>query len=129
MHKRKTREESAKALERYSTPARADGPLALPRIIRTIRSGGQHESHGNGCRGFESVWLFSRQALQEPVTITNHGHASLVLLSHAEYERLKRRDRAVLTLGDFTLDDRVAVAASVAPDEARSFDREVDIEG
>jgi hypothetical protein len=72
---------------------------------------------------------FSRQALQEPVTITNHGHANLVLLSRAKYERLRRCDRAVLTFADFTLDDRAAVAASVAPDEARSFDHEVDVEG
>jgi hypothetical protein len=77
----------------------------------------------------KSFGYFSRQALQGPVTITNHGHASLVLLSHAEYERLKRRDRAVLTLADFTHDDRAAVAASVAPDDARSFDHEVDFEG
>lgn len=72
--------------------------------------------------------FFSRQALQEPVTITNHGHASLVLMSHAEYERLKRRDRAVLTFADFTAEDHAAVAASAAPAEARAFDHEADAE-
>ena len=41
----------------------------------------------------KSFGRFGRQALQEPVTITHHGVPSLVLLSHAEYERLKSRDR------------------------------------
>ena len=59
---------------------------------------------------------FGRQALQEPLTITNHGIASLVLLSHEEFMRLKRRDRQALTLGDFTDDDRAAVAAIVKAD-------------
>ncbi|NWM30000.1 type II toxin-antitoxin system Phd/YefM family antitoxin, partial [Escherichia coli] len=33
----------------------------------------------------------SRQALVAPLTITHHGHDSLVLMSAAEYQRLKRR--------------------------------------
>ena len=72
-----------------------------------------------------SVGRFSRQALQEPVTITHHGAASLVLLSHAEYERLKRRDREVLTLGDFTDEDRAAISVSQAPSEAQAFNNEM----
>jgi PHD/YefM family antitoxin component YafN of YafNO toxin-antitoxin module len=42
----------------------------------------------------------SRQALVAPLTITHHGHDSLVLMSAAEYQRLKRRDREVFTLTD-----------------------------
>ena len=38
-------------------------------------------------------------AQREPVTITNHGRDSLVLLSNEEYQRLKRRDREVLRAG------------------------------
>ena len=68
---------------------------------------------------------FSRQAMQEPVTITHHGAPSLVLLSHAEYERLKSRDREVLTLTDFTDGDRVAIAASRAPADAKAFNGEL----
>ena len=68
---------------------------------------------------------FSRQALQEPVTITHHGVASLVLLSHSEYVRLKSRDREVLTLSDFTDEDRAAIAASHAPNEAKAFNVEM----
>ena len=67
----------------------------------------------------------SRQALQAPLTITHHGHDSLVLMSHAEYQRLKRRDREVLALGDFTDADRTAIAAARAPAEAEEFDNEL----
>jgi PHD/YefM family antitoxin component YafN of YafNO toxin-antitoxin module len=73
----------------------------------------------------KSFGRFSRQALQEPVTITHHGAPSLVLLSHAEYERLKSRDREVLTLIDFTEDDRAAIAASRAPADAKAFNGEL----
>ncbi|MDF0543818.1 type II toxin-antitoxin system Phd/YefM family antitoxin [Sphingobium sp. H39-3-25] len=67
----------------------------------------------------------SRQALVAPLTITHHGHDSLVLMSAAEYQRLKRRDREVLTLADFTEEDRAAVAASRAPAEAAAFNDEI----
>lgn len=68
---------------------------------------------------------FGRQALREPLTITNHGEPSLVLLSHEEFQRLKRRDRQVLTLADFTAEDRAAVAASRSPKEADAFNDEL----
>lgn len=67
----------------------------------------------------------SRQALVAPLTITHHGHDSLVLMSAAEYQRLKSRDREVLVLADFTDDDRAAIAASRAPAAAAAFDGEV----
>ena len=69
---------------------------------------------------------FGRQALRTPLTITYHGQESLVLLSHAEYERLKRRDRAVLTLADFTEADRAAVAAAQPHPGAEAFNHELD---
>jgi PHD/YefM family antitoxin component YafN of YafNO toxin-antitoxin module len=67
----------------------------------------------------------SRRALQSPLTITHHGHDSLVLMSHAEYQRLKSRDREALTLDAFTAEDRAAIAASRPPAEAADFDAEV----
>lgn len=73
----------------------------------------------------KSFGRISRKALEAPLTITHHGHDSLVLMSHAEYQRLKSRDRAVLGLGDFTQEDRAAVAAARAPVEAASFDDEL----
>lgn len=73
----------------------------------------------------KSFGRISRQALEAPITITHHGHDSLVLLSHAEYRRLKSRDREVLALGDFTDEDRAAVAAARAPADAAAFDDEL----
>lgn len=73
----------------------------------------------------KSFGRISRQALEAPLTITHHGHDSLVLMSAAEYQRLKSRDRAVLALADFTDEDRAAIAASRAPAEAANFDDEL----
>jgi PHD/YefM family antitoxin component YafN of YafNO toxin-antitoxin module len=72
----------------------------------------------------KSFGRISRQALQSPITITHHGHDSLVLMSHTEYQRLKSRDREVLAMGDFTLEDRALIAASRGPTEAADFDSE-----
>ena len=74
----------------------------------------------------KSVGHFLRVAMYAPLTITNHGRASLVLMCAAEYERLKRRDRHVLIIDDFTEEDRIAVAASKVPSAAAMFDSELD---
>ncbi len=52
------------------------------------------------------------RALAEPVTITKHGRDRLVVVSVAEYERLKRRDRRVISPADLT-DEEVALIARV----------------
>lgn len=67
---------------------------------------------------------YREAALKEPVTITNHGRDSLVLMSADEYRRLKRRERRVMGLDDFTDVDLAAVAASKTPAEAADFDHE-----
>jgi prevent-host-death family protein len=64
-------------------------------------------------------------ALVEPVTITNNGRDRLVILSTEEYRRLKRRDRRVMTLDDFTDADLQAIRAAGPPAEAAAFDHEV----
>lgn len=68
----------------------------------------------------------SEAALTEPVSITSHGRERLVLLSAAEYRRLKANDRQPLY--PWELDDAAltALAASEAPPAARDFDAEVD---
>jgi len=73
----------------------------------------------------KSFGRISRQALVAPLTITHHGQDSLVLMSVAEYQRLKNLDREVLTLSDFTDEDRATVAAARAPTEAAAFDSEL----
>jgi hypothetical protein len=66
-------------------------------------------------------------ALVQPVTITNNGRDRLVLLSAEEYRRLKRRDRQVMGLEDFTdADVDVEALRGVQPSAAATaFDHEV----
>ena len=51
------------------------------------------------------------KALSEPVVIAENGRDQLVMLSAEEYARLKRRDRRVVRLEDFT-DEEVALIAN-----------------
>jgi prevent-host-death family protein len=65
-------------------------------------------------------------ALTEPVIVTRNGRDRTVVISVDEYRRLKRRDREVLGLEDFTDEDIAAIEASRPPDEAKAFDHELD---
>jgi prevent-host-death family protein len=51
------------------------------------------------------------KALSEPVVITKNGRERLVVLSAEEYQRLKRRDRRVVRLEDFS-DEEMAIIAN-----------------
>ena len=74
----------------------------------------------------QSQWSkVQSMAIAEPVTITHHGQDYVVLLSAKEYDRLKRRDRRVMTLADFTADDITVLKTMRAPAEAAAFDHEV----
>jgi prevent-host-death family protein len=64
-------------------------------------------------------------ALTEPVTVTRNGRERIVVLSVDEYRRLKRRDRQVLGLEDFTEADAQVIRAAEPPPEASAFDHEV----
>ena len=65
-------------------------------------------------------------ALTEPVTVTRNGRDRIVMLSVEEYQRLKRRDRQVLGIEDFSDADIAAIKASKAPAEASQFDGEIE---
>jgi PHD/YefM family antitoxin component YafN of YafNO toxin-antitoxin module len=65
-------------------------------------------------------------AIAEPVTVTCNGRDRMVLLSSDEYQRLKRRDREVLTLDDFTEEDLRAIRAAESPPETAQFNHELD---
>ncbi len=59
------------------------------------------------------------RALQEPVTITKNGRDRLVVISAEEYTRLKRRDRRVVKLEDYTDEEMALIAATEpAPEDA-----------
>ena len=64
-------------------------------------------------------------ALAEPVTITCKGRDRMVLMSAEEYSRLRKRDRRVMTAGDFTKEDIEALEQVRAPAEASAFNHEV----
>jgi PHD/YefM family antitoxin component YafN of YafNO toxin-antitoxin module len=66
------------------------------------------------------------KAVSEPVTITRDGHDRLVVLSIDEYARLKRRDRRVLALEEFTDDEIAQIEQAEVPKEQRHLDSELD---
>ena len=68
---------------------------------------------------------YQDEALKEPVSITRNGRERIVILSAEEYNRLKRRDRQVMALSDFTQLDILAIESAEAPMEASAFDHEV----
>jgi prevent-host-death family protein len=64
-------------------------------------------------------------ALTEPVTITRNGRDRLVLMSVQEYDRLKRRDRRVVRLEDFTDEEMALIAQAEVPAEFNHLDAEL----
>ncbi len=64
-------------------------------------------------------------ALVQPVAVTRNGRERTVMISVEEYHRLKRRDRQVLGLEDFTDADVAALEDTRAPDSSKAFDREL----
>jgi PHD/YefM family antitoxin component YafN of YafNO toxin-antitoxin module len=65
------------------------------------------------------------KALSEPVVITKNGRERLVMLSAEEYARLKRRDRRVVRLEDFTDEEMALIAKADAPPEDTHLDAEL----
>ncbi len=65
------------------------------------------------------------RALSEPLTITKNGHDRLVVLSANEYERLKRRDRRVVSAGELTDAEVALIAAAEVPAEHAHLDDEL----
>lgn len=63
-------------------------------------------------------------ALAGPVTVTRNDQDYLVLLPVAEYQRLKRRERQVLSTEEFTDADIIAVREAKVPPQASQFDGE-----
>jgi len=72
---------------------------------------------------FESL---ADKALIEPLTITRNGRDRLVVLSVEEYDRLKRRDRRVVRLEDFTDEEMALIAQAEVPPEHAHLDAELE---
>jgi Antitoxin Phd_YefM, type II toxin-antitoxin system len=72
-----------------------------------------------------NIGRYQDLALTQPVAVTRNGRERTVMISVEEYHRLKRRDRQVLGLDDFTDADIAALEQSQAPDSSKSFDDEL----
>jgi PHD/YefM family antitoxin component YafN of YafNO toxin-antitoxin module len=73
-----------------------------------------------------NIGRYSDLALTQPVAVTRNGRDRTVMISTEEYNRLKRRDREVLRLDDFTEADIAALEATRAPESSKAFDNELD---
>ena len=72
-----------------------------------------------------NIGRYQDVALVQPVAVTRNGRERTVMISIEEYHRLKRRDRQVLELADFTEADIAALEETRAPQSARAFDHEI----
>ena len=71
-----------------------------------------------------NIGKYQDLALTQPVAVTRNGRERTVMISIEEYHRLKRRDRQVLGLEDFTDADIAALEQVRAPDLSKAFDDE-----
>jgi PHD/YefM family antitoxin component YafN of YafNO toxin-antitoxin module len=64
-------------------------------------------------------------ALTRAVIVTRNGRDRTVMIWVEEYDRLKRRDREVLGIDDFSKEDIEAIRRSRAPAETAAFNHEL----
>jgi PHD/YefM family antitoxin component YafN of YafNO toxin-antitoxin module len=72
-----------------------------------------------------NIGRYQDLALRQPVAVTRNGRESCTLLSTEEYRRLKRRDREVLGIEDFTEADAEAVRRARPSAESAAFNHEL----
>jgi PHD/YefM family antitoxin component YafN of YafNO toxin-antitoxin module len=72
-----------------------------------------------------NIGRYQDMALVQPVAVTRNGRDRTVMISIEEYHRLKRRDRQVLQLQDFTDADIAALEETRAPESSKAFDGEL----
>jgi PHD/YefM family antitoxin component YafN of YafNO toxin-antitoxin module len=75
----------------------------------------------------KEIGRFQDAALSQPVIVTRNGRDRTVMISAEEYSRLKRRDREVLAIEDFSDADIAAIRASEPSAEAEAFNHEVEL--
>ena len=71
-----------------------------------------------------NIGRYQDLALTQPVAVTRNGRDRTVMISVEEYRRLKRRDREVLGLADFTDADVSALEETRASEASKAFDDE-----
>ncbi len=73
----------------------------------------------------KEVGRYQDVALAQPVVVTRNGRDRVVMISADEYRRLKRRDREVLGIEDFSDADIEAVRRAEPSKEAEAFNDEL----
>ena len=73
-----------------------------------------------------NIGRYQDMAMTQPVMVTRNGRDRTVTMSVEEYQRLKRRDRQVLRLEDFTEEMIAAIEKAEPPEESKQFDHELD---
>lgn len=74
----------------------------------------------------KSYGRISDTAVREPVSITSHGRARLVLLSAEEYRRLKQNDRVALHPWELSDAEIKALEEMEPSPELAQFDHELE---
>jgi PHD/YefM family antitoxin component YafN of YafNO toxin-antitoxin module len=72
-----------------------------------------------------NIGRYQDMALTQPVVVARSGRERTVMISVEEYHRLKRRDRLVMGLEDFTDEDIAALEETRAPEASKAFDGEL----
>jgi prevent-host-death family protein len=75
----------------------------------------------------KEVGRYQDAALSQPVVVTRNGRDRTVMISADEYHRLKKRDREVLGIGDFTDAEIEAVRRAEPSKEAEAFNQELNL--
>jgi PHD/YefM family antitoxin component YafN of YafNO toxin-antitoxin module len=73
-----------------------------------------------------NIGRYQDLALTQPVAVTRNGRERTVMISTEEYNRLKRRDRQVLRLEDFTEEMIEAIEKAEPSPESEAFNHELD---
>lgn len=68
---------------------------------------------------------FRTLAHREAVTVTSHGRDDVVLLSAAEYQRLRGLERQTMHVSELTSEELAAIARVEIPAEASCYDHEM----
>lgn len=74
----------------------------------------------------KEVGKYQDVALTQPVVVTRNGRDRTVMISAEEYRRLKRRDREVLGIEDFTDADAEAVRRAQSSPGSEAFNNELE---
>jgi PHD/YefM family antitoxin component YafN of YafNO toxin-antitoxin module len=72
-----------------------------------------------------NIGRYQDLALPQPVAVTRNGRESCVLISTEEYLRLKRRDRRVMRVEDFTDEEISLIAKAEVPPGYEHLDEEL----